>query len=60
MEWIDLGGAEALLRGWHQGPRLAQARAGCAACFGPDGCVPGPRGGGGQGDGGGGGEVDAD
>ena len=60
VEWIDLGGAEALLRGWHQGPRLAQARAGCAACFGPDGCVPGPRGGGGQGDGGGGGEVDAD
>ncbi|CAK9060426.1 Kelch repeat and BTB domain-containing protein F47D12.7 [Durusdinium trenchii] len=39
VEWIDLGGAEALLRGWHQGPRLAQARAGCAACFGPDGCV---------------------
>ena len=33
MEWADLGGSEALLRGWHQGPMLAQAPA-FAAVFG--------------------------
>lgn len=39
VEWCDATGAEALLRGWRQAPALAHARAGCVACFGPEGCV---------------------
>lgn len=38
VEWLDLS-SEGLRNGWHFGPQLSQARAGCAACFGPDGCV---------------------
>ncbi|OLP99238.1 Actin-binding protein IPP [Symbiodinium microadriaticum] len=38
VEWAD-GSSEGLLRGWFAGPALSQARAGCAACFGPDGRV---------------------
>eukprot|EP00439_Symbiodinium_sp_Y106_P066801 s3541_g10.t4 len=38
VEWAD-GSSEGLLRGWFPGPALSQARAGCAACFGPDGRV---------------------
>mmetsp|Transcript_157693 Transcript_157693/g.278348 ORF Transcript_157693/g.278348 Transcript_157693/m.278348 type:complete len:415 (+) Transcript_157693:36-1280(+) len=39
VEWADAAGSEGLLRGWKPGPALAHARAGCVACFGPEGCV---------------------
>jgi len=39
VEWTDATGSEGLLRGWRPAPALAHARAGCVACFGPEGCV---------------------
>jgi len=39
VEWADASGSEGLLRGWQPAPSLARARAGCVACFGPEGCV---------------------
>jgi len=39
VEWSDAASGEGLLRGWKPAPALAQPRAGCVACFGPEGCV---------------------
>ncbi|CAE8635954.1 unnamed protein product, partial [Polarella glacialis] len=39
VEWVDASSSEALARGWMPGPALSKARAGCVACFGPDGNV---------------------
>lgn len=39
VECLDGFSNEGLSKGWKMAPSLKQARAGCVACFGPEGCI---------------------